>query len=179
MKTIITILLVFVISLSGIGQISQRSQQKLESFTTHKRMNTLKKSIIDKKNPHYRVNSKQASFLKSTQVNKKRLDDVIYQYWNTNQWFDYFKEEYTYNANEREMTEIDYDKNGAVWDPSGKYEYVYNSSLDVAELIIYEWNTTLWAQVGKIEYIYNAGKLTTLFDRRNYIHYECKSVGSP
>ena len=162
MKTIITILLVFVISLSGIGQISQRSQQKLESFTTHKRMNTLKKSIIDKKNPHYRVNSKQASFLKSTQVNKKRLDDVIYQYWNTNQWFDYFKEEYTYNANEREMTEIDYDKNGAVWDPSGKYEYVYNSSLDVAELIIYEWNTTLWAQVGKIEYIYNAGKLTTL-----------------
>ena len=162
MKTIITILLVFVISLSGMGQITQDSQQKLESFTTHKRMNTFNKNRMGKKPPNYQVNSRQASFLKSTQVNKKRLDDVIYQYWNTNQWFDYFKEEYTYNANEREMTEIDYDKNGSVWDPSDKYEYVYNSSQNVTELIIYEWNTTLWDQVGKIEYTYNAGKLTTL-----------------
>jgi len=162
MKTIITILLVFVIPLSGMGQIAQGSQQKLESFTTHKRMNTLKKSIIDKKNPHYQVNPRQASFLKSTQVNKKRLDDLILQNWITNQWVDYFKEEYTYNANERVMTEIDYYKNGSVWDPFDKYEYAYNSSLNVSELIIYEWNTTLWAQVGKIEYVYNAGKLTTL-----------------
>jgi len=144
-----------------MGQIAQGSQQKLERFRTHKSMNTFNKNRMGKKSPHYQVNPGQASFLKSTQINKKRLDDVIYQYFNT-QWVDYLKEEYTYNVNEREITEIDYYKNGSEWDPSDKYEYVYNSSQNVSELIIYEWNTTLWVPVGKIEYTYNAGKLTTL-----------------
>ena len=162
MKAIITLLLVFVFSLSGIGQIAQSSQQKLENFRSHKKNKTLKKSIKDKNNWYYYVDFNKVSFLKSSQINKKRLDDVIFQNWITDQWVDYMKEEYAYNANEREFTEIDYYKNGSIWDPSDKFQYVYNSSQNISELKIHEWNTSLWVQVGKMEFIYNAGNLATL-----------------
>ncbi len=149
---------------------NQRKSTK-SSFEKHLKAFSSK----DKKNSHerafqkYRLNTESTQH-KSAQTIKQSLDSLIYQQWDdtTSQWIDYFKVEYTYDANGNLTQFFAYlwDETTSQWVASRRYEYTYDSNGNTLTEIAYEWDeisSQLVAKI-KVEYTYGEyGKTQTIY----------------
>lgn len=158
MKQIITILLVFLVSLPVFAQIDRETQPKFERFQKYQILKTLTKRNTNKNHPHYDLKSNREDFLKTSQEDKKTLDSIIYQEFDINmsQLMRYFKIEFAYDANENVKTMVLFQWDNSNWSlPITKIEYTYDSNGNlINETTFLFVGVDVWIENIKYEYIY-------------------------
>jgi len=122
------------------------------------------------RNSRAHLNNNAAHQQKTALVLMQQLDQVNYQEFDpeTEEWFDYSKTAYTYDASGRNLTctESYYNPGSGTYIPEDKWTYSYAGS-QVAEMLISSWNsgTSQWENAFRYNYTYNPdGTLSTVLE---------------
>ena len=110
---------------------------------------------VRKSNRIFKPKAKSSNFSLAT---KQKLDSLVYQDFDEfmNDWFEYYKNEYTYNSNGMVLNEIGYsniDGKGD-WIPSYKYEYIYLIDDMPVEEFRYDFDDLANEWVNSWKYLY-------------------------
>ena len=167
MKQKITFLVfMFLVSLFAFGQRAELKNKR--NLKKHGIENQFKESNQDIYKFRFgnlflkNKNASKDSNIKSSQLAiKQRLDSLIQQDWddNNSQWYNYLKDEFTYDAKNNIEQEIEYewDLAKSVWEKEYKYDFTYDSYGNLMEEICYEWypSNANWDLIWKDEYVYD------------------------
>ncbi len=148
MKTMITILIGCIISMTVMGQGAREKQQRFEQIKDHYSIDPLSTRKIYERFPMPLGKAIQADLLRSTHTIRHRLDSSIYYGWSqtTNQWVNSWKQEYSYNANEYMTMYRDYEWDYITkqWISDWKCEFTYDVFKNMTLFILYVWDDTTY-----------------------------------
>jgi len=171
MKQAITLAAFLLVTLFVFGQRPEfKGHEKFWKSGAEKHLKRLKKNDNNEWPGHLIQSSRNfssASGLKSFQVNKQRLDSVIYQQWDgtAGQWRDGWKEEHSFDTNGNMTDYVGYQRDGVngPWVADWKEEYAYDVNGNLTEYFEYDRDLTAgqWLVEWKKEYTWDAnGNLT-------------------
>jgi|GEM_PF-3276169 len=81
------------------------------------------------------------------------------QEWDGTQWISDFKDEYTYDGNDRLASATHSVWNGTAWDLTTRYYYAYDADGHFTEQIYQGWDGSAWIDSTKQENVYEGGLL--------------------